>query len=426
MNLIFKNFKKLVAKTIVNYSYFLFVKSNTHFIYSFLYDLQKKALKLIPVTPFFIINHKIYIEKNVSSSLIIAEYNDRQLYTNHVSYNLDSPNPLIPVNSQGLLLVKHAFVKIQGNSDFIICKDYYTINEFGYNMDPNYSNIDGILWRQKNNYALLKYCDRKITKEIESGIQLSGKFSSNYYHILYEILIRLIIINSSVIPKNVPLIVDESIFGVQSYLDLFNTLNKSNRTIIKIKKTEVLSVGSLYCLTPINSIPPHISNYSNINVFDIYFDSNILLQMRQYLLKVKSSSKYSTKIFISRKVSKNRKYNEDEIIKLVSKYGFSVLSPEKYCLFDQISIFNGANIIIGASGAAFSNILFCQENCKIICFQAREMDLPIFSTIARIVKSNMSYIIGKPKGIQNKNSIHSNFKVNIDQLKIMLDSIIKE
>ena len=61
---------------------------------------------------------------------------------------------------------------------------------------------------------------------------LSGKFSCNYYHELYEILIKLLVFNRINISKDAPLIIDEIVMKIDSFKKIFEILNETQRDII--------------------------------------------------------------------------------------------------------------------------------------------------------------------------------------------------
>lgn len=79
------------------------------------------------------------------------------------------------------------------------------------------------------------------------------------------------------------------------------------------------------------------------------------------------------KIFISRKDANLRNMiNEDEIFALFEKKGFVEVDLSKLPVVQQIALFKNAEIIVGAHGAGFTNIIFCQPHTKIVeLFQNR-------------------------------------------------------
>lgn len=373
-------------------------------------------INIINIHPYQLINHKRYCATHKTSSYHIVQ-SERVVYTSEVIYGDDIPKPLIPFKTDDLFYAIHANVKIKGNSNFVFDSDKLVMSDFGFEMDHKFVNIDGALLRQYRDLALLKYKYRG--RSVEKGIMLSGNFSYNYYHVIYEILIKLLLIDKCNIPTDVPIIVDDCILKVAQYAQLLNLLNKNNRSIIKIAKNEVIEVMELYYISPVNFIPPHVKNIHSINKFDLFFDPAYILQLRDIALKNMSSEKYPKRIFISRKHSKNRSYNEDEIWLLLEKYGFEKIAPETYSLAEQIAIFNGAKYIVAASGAALSNLLFCNNECKVICVQSMKVDIPVFAAIANTVDVEMRYCTGRINGI-DIGRVHSGFKIDASELEKLL------
>lgn len=104
--------------------------------------------------------------------------------------------------------------------------------------------------------------------------------------------------------------------------------------------------------------------------------------MRDKLLLFKSNLATPKRIFLTRKSTKKRHYNESEVWGVLKEYGFEVVAPETYTFCEQMALFNNADYIVGGSGAAFTNLLFCHSGCKVICFRSIRNYSPIFSTIA--------------------------------------------
>ena len=68
------------------------------------------------------------------------------------------------------------------------------------------------------------------------------------------------------------------------------------------------------------------------------------------------------KLYISRsKTRLRRTLNEKKLIPLLKERGFKVVNLEDFNLKEQINFFNNAKIIIGAHGAGFTNLIFCNS-----------------------------------------------------------------
>ncbi|MGR3173262.1 MAG: glycosyltransferase family 61 protein [Candidatus Scalindua sp.] len=87
-----------------------------------------------------------------------------------------------------------------------------------------------------------------------------------------------------------------------------------------------------------------------------------------FLKKGYRKTKYSKYLFISRKNAKSRRIiNEEGVLSVLKPLGFEVLECEKLPIERQAEIFHNAECIIAVQGSGLTNVVFCQENCKIIC-----------------------------------------------------------
>ena len=138
-------------------------------------------------------------------------------------------------------------------------------------------------------------------------------------------------------------------------------------------------------------------------------------------MKVASDKKFPKRIFISRsKASDRRRFNEDEVFMVLEKAGFVKIAPESLSLSDQIAMFNQADLIAGGTGAAFSNLLFCRDSCKVLCFTNYMLPLSIFSTIAFFSGSDLKYIHDKKRKRHSKSRLHDPFRINTTELEKFL------
>ena len=197
-------------------------------------------------------------------------------------------------------------------------------------------------------------------------------------------------------------------------------LNSQNRKIIPINKRERYSVEKLYYFSCPNLMPPEFWNDGDIRPSDVLFDVNALQTVRSKLLAHSSKKEFPKRIYISRaKASNRRKFNEDEVFAFLEKYDFKMVYPENYSVIDQISMFNNAEIIAGGSGAAFSNILFCNNTCKVIIFAKYKIPISIFSTIAKQIGAELLYVTQESNILERK-SIHESFCVDNDKLNTIV------
>ncbi|MEG1904621.1 MAG: glycosyltransferase family 61 protein [Bacteroidales bacterium] len=345
---------------------------------------------------------------------------DRVGYTTHPVYNNDPDDQeLIPRAMSDLACYYYRDVKLHGDSDFVIdSKNRCVINDFYNELDRRFQIFDGLLYRLKGKIAILRYDGRREDRHLSDGIMLSGRFSSNYYHQMYELMIRLLLLDKAEIPESVPLIVDEIVFRVESLTHIFNNLNSSGRKVITIGSKEVIGFDQLYTFSGVNQIPPHTRKIRDIVCTNVVFDLDLTLAMRDRLLVIGSTRQFPRRIFLTRKNTSHRHFNENEVFSLLQGYGFESVAPEEYSIEDQIALFHNAEVIVGGTGAAFTNLLFCSYGCKVICLKGIVSDNPVFTTVAMGVGVQMRYCTDR----RVTKNIHGNFVIEVSSL----DSMIKQ
>ena len=99
-----------------------------------------------------------------------------------------------------------------------------------------------------------------------------------------------------------------------------------------------------------------------------FLPSWIVHWLKDICLKYAKKFDCNDKIYIDRTESKFNHcqiQNDDEIFNFLHKKGFSKYKVGELSFFEQIYLFNNAKIVIGAHGAAFTNLVFCNPNTKI-------------------------------------------------------------
>ena len=126
------------------------------------------------------------------------------------------------------------------------------------------------------------------------------------------------------------------------------------------------------------------------------------------------------KIFIDRSQSEFNHcqiINYDETIEFLVSSGFKILKLEELTFVEQISLFNKSKIIVGAHGAGFANLSFCNPGTKIIEIRPANHPNKIYERISFINK--LDYNLYSTIVEKNSNSI-GDINVNIDKLKFLI------
>lgn len=103
-------------------------------------------------------------------------------------------------------------------------------------------------------------------------------------------------------------------------------------------------------------------------------------------------------IYISRNQASNRKLrNEKEVLSFLKPLGFEIIENEDLSIEEQAEIFNNAKCIIAPHGGGLSNIVFCQEHCKVIDIFPPSYVIPCFWVISNQLNLDYYYLVGEGK-----------------------------
>jgi len=86
-----------------------------------------------------------------------------------------------------------------------------------------------------------------------------------------------------------------------------------------------------------------------------------------FQLSIPDTASYPERIYISRNQARYRRIlNEEQVIDLLSKYGFVTIVPESMTWEEQIALFANAKAIVSPHGSGLTNIIFCQPGTTVI------------------------------------------------------------
>lgn len=264
---------------------------------------------------------------------------------------------------------------------------------------------------------------------LECGIFLSGTFSFNYYHFLFAILPKLL--SCDIIDSEIPLLVDKNVQTYPSFSQLIEICNVSKRKLLVLDENVSYSVSLFYMVSSSVFLPLNLHRgcvFSNIST---QYDLDRIRELRSLLLPYKDNNIESfERIFISRRnASGRRSFNENECWSALENLGFVKVCPEEFTLQEQISLFNNARIIVGGSGAAFSNLLFCSEGCAAVVLNGYRLPMSLWSTILYMNGGEFFEVYDNQKGYfpstKNPEDIHEGFYVNVDVMLDLVERLIR-
>jgi len=72
------------------------------------------------------------------------------------------------------------------------------------------------------------------------------------------------------------------------------------------------------------------------------------------------------KLLIRRNSAMRHILNEEAVAEALVARGFVVVEPERLSLEEQVALYSRAQMVVGATGAAVANLIFCQPDCPTV------------------------------------------------------------
>ncbi len=229
----------------------------------------------------------------------------------------------------------------------------------------NNSIIEEMIWTKSMNNlnSLVLVKDENVLKIPGKVVVLAQAVADNYCHFMHEILGRLALIEMYNIEYDYLYISCLKPFMLEIFdlwgIDLNKIICPSSNDIAM--QADTLIIPSLLLNTDVGfthaGFHPHPKT-------SLYVKEKLVKAIENLNM---DSSKFSKKVFISRKdAPKRRIINEDEVFELFEKHGFVRYEMSKLSVLDQILIMQNADIVVGEHGAGLTNILFCKQGTMVI------------------------------------------------------------
>ncbi|MEG2494708.1 MAG: glycosyltransferase 61 family protein [Mucinivorans sp.] len=363
---------------------------------------------------------KAWIDNN-SNNQFVYYSTTRKLFSAKPQ-SISEKYPLIYVEKHPTYIaLLHNVEVIPASNLLIVDRDNAICDIFANDYQNQYYFFDNGFIGYKHPYTVARYHKAKVDT-YDTGALVSGNYSFNYYHFIIELLPRIIDIDKYV-PKDIPLLIDSDMVKYPQFIELLTYFNINKRPIIKLNKGEKYIIKKLYYPSIRCFIPPNFNNISNIEVEDNLFDPIAIDGLRNILLPIADNEKSPKRIFLYRN-SNIRNFNQDKLFVQLQELGFEKVMTDKLSVAQQVNLFSSAQIIVGGTGAAFTNILFCQTGCKVYIINAiKNKTISVFSAIAKYLNVEMINIDNNSAETRNTQQIHADFILNDQTISELVNEI---
>jgi capsular polysaccharide biosynthesis protein len=241
---------------------------------------------------------------------------------------------------------------------------------------------------------------------IEGGVFLGGNGSFNYYHWLLEIASKLYIIDEiKALKGHLPLLVSSSVERISSFHEIVRLLAPGARLEF-LDDSESYLVRNAVLIESYVAAPFNLHGNHRFEARDFHTRPFAIHYLRSRILPFLKSARdkrWPKRVFLAR--GNQRSYNQDDLIAVASQFGFDIVYPEQHSFMEQVALFYNAQVVIGATGAAWANLVFSGAATKALCWMPEELgEFSCFSNIAGILGVDLRYLFYKsgvksPRGV---------------------------
>lgn len=280
----------------------------------------------------------------------------------------------------------------------------------------------GQIWHHNQQTAVVHVAD---AIDLDRGIFLGGNGSFNYYHWLIEIIPRLF--HLSRLPRefrDYPLLVNEDVEKYPSFKDALNHYVGAQQ-IRPLKKKASYRIRDLLHVTTPNLLPFNLKQRTHFEACEFQFRSEAVAFLREGSTRRPTSVGRPTKrVFLARKPQR-RNYNQDQALDISRRYGFIPVFMEDLGFPEQISTMQDSEIIIGPTGGAWTNLVFCNPGTRALCWMADEYgDFSAFSNLAQLSGVNLEYLT-YPTGATTTHELYNaTYRLDLKMFEEALLSIV--
>lgn len=266
-----------------------------------------------------------------------------------------------------------------------------------------------------------KFGRNDVDVTMEAAAVFTDACSPNYAHWLTEVLPRIHACAKSDLDESIPFIVDA---GLHANIVASARLLAGNHPLVELRKGQSIQVKKLFVVGATGYIPFDRRPTKEGGHSHGLFSSAALRSMRAQLASLLGAADGSPprKILLRRSSGARAMKNEEALALKLEELGFSSIYPENLTFAQQYHLFSNAECVVGATGAAMANLIFCPPSCRIvICISShREHGFGYWRNMASAVGNEIRYVLGPVLGEKNQ-GVHADFMVSVDDVVVAIN-----
>ena len=269
-------------------------------------------------------------------------------------------------------------------------------------------------------------------ERLSCAVHIAGRCASNYFHWMIEYLPRILTAIEAGADARAKLLVPAKMTpSMRRALDI---VNAGRFPIHEFASSDLLEVDRLFvpsmhtCVVDGRALP--LSRIGALSPRHLRFvRERILRRVQEY----DRGPDLPRKVLLVRGRRMRSLDTEEEIRSALIEIGFVAIDPMQLQFEDQVRLFRDAEVVVTASGAALTNLLFCQNNPDIIALiGAHIADFNLYSNLLQIAGGGrFSQVPGRvlaspTRVVSEEHYIHADYTVEVEAVMQTLRNLKEE
>uniref|UniRef100_UPI0040553A1C glycosyltransferase family 61 protein n=1 Tax=Orrella sp. TaxID=1921583 RepID=UPI0040553A1C len=293
----------------------------------------------------------------------------------------------------------------------VICHDLYD-----FERDYTSEEMHGRHFIEPTTNRMLLLHKNPEPSKIDCAASFEDACAPNYAHWITEVLPRVAVFCDVSAYAEVPIIVNAGLHP--NIMQSLSLVVGNQRKVIALPVGRSITVNNLVQTSVTGYVPferrnDKLQGYSH-GMFSSLAFASLSAKIKPYMNQPKHEP-WPSKIYLRRNSGIRKVLNIDEVENVLFSNGYVAVESEKLDFIQQASIFHDAQYIIGSSGAALANFVFCGSKTKIDIMIGRleGTNYWYWQNMAASVSNDVTYYLGRAQCANN--GVHSDFYVDLNE-----------
>lgn len=259
-------------------------------------------------------------------------------------------------------------------------------------------------------------------ERIPAGVFLAGLGEFNYFHWMIEILPKLGFLNGTDgdLLGDYPLLVGGGVARHPQFVEALECWAPSARVVV-LEDDRTYEVADLVHVNAPATLPFNLRAGERGRVSDFLVAPEVVVEWHartpaSAVPTVPAVRVGRRRLFLARE-GPRRSYNQEELVDAFAGFGFEPVLLEHLSLREQVALVADAEFIVGPTGAAWTNLVFCAPGTKAVCWMSeRSREFAAYSNLAALAGVRMRYVLHPTQARSTSELYSAPFHVDRDEV----------